>query len=475
MVVLAGVALARYADQIAEATGLGRIWIGPVLLAAATSLPEAATDVAAVRFGAPDLAAGDLFGSSMANMLILGIIDLLSPRAQVLRRAALDHALSAALAIALNALAALFVLFRPTATVFGVGVETVILLLAYLAGTRAVYRHSVRARPLPHKARSHEPVRQLLTRAAVGFGVAAVAILVAAPVFAWSAQRIAEMTGLGTTFVGTLLVGFSTSLPELVASIAAVRAGALDLAVGKSVRRGIYRAVVHVPPPAVTRVRETLSRRRHFVRLETAQVNAVKRLLRGAGLGHRSRSLGTEVGWGKLCAALAGYGELREYIALHRALWRCARTQRVALEAVLTAQLAAPAFGPDLRRLQSIPGVGPIVGATILAVFSDVQRFTDAKHAASYAGLVPSTYHSGDREAYGRITKRGSGELRAMLCEAAHQASRSTHPLHPYTIAVAHRLARITFAMLRDGTDFDIGKLNVEEDPFERTIIRRYD
>jgi hypothetical protein len=106
-------------------------------------------------------------------------------------------------------------------------------------------------------------------------------------------------------------------------------------------RRGIYRAVVHVPPPAVIRVRETLARRRHFVRLETAQVNAVKRLLRGAGLGHRSRSLGTEVGWDKLCAALAGYGELREYIEPHRALWRCARTQRITLEAVLTAHLAA--------------------------------------------------------------------------------------------------------------------------------------
>jgi len=154
----------------------------------------------------------------------------------------------------------------------------------------------------------------------------------------------------------------------------------------------------------------------------------------------------------------------------------------------LTAQLAAPAFAPALRRLQTIPGVGPIVAATIVAVLSEVRRFADAKHAASYAGLVPSTYHSGDREAYGRrITKRGPGELRAMLCEAAHHASRPTHPLHPYfallcakrgykmaTIAVAHRLARITFAMLRDGTNFDVAKLNIEEGPFERTIIRRY-
>src|SRR5262245_64517856 len=67
-------------------------------------------------------------------------------------------------------------------------------------------------------------------------------------------------------------------------------------------RRGIYRAIVHVPPRPVARLRETLARRRHVVRLETAQVNAVKRLLRGAGLGRLSRSLGTEVGWAKLLA-----------------------------------------------------------------------------------------------------------------------------------------------------------------------------
>jgi hypothetical protein len=116
-------------------------------------------------------------------------------------------------------------------------------------------------------------------------------------------------------------------------------------------RRGIYRAIVHVPPRPVVRLRETLSRRRHFVRLETAQVNAVKRLLRGAGLGHLSRSLGTEVGWAKLLAALAGYDELRGYVAEHHAVRVCARTQRGGLETVLIEQLAAPPFAPALRRL----------------------------------------------------------------------------------------------------------------------------
>jgi transposase len=80
---------------------------------------------------------------------------------------------------------------------------------------------------------------------------------------------------------------------------------------GEGLRRGIYRTLVHVPPLPVARLRETLSRRRHFVRLQTAEVHAVKRLLRGTGRGQQSRSLGTEVGWAKLLAALAGPGELR--------------------------------------------------------------------------------------------------------------------------------------------------------------------
>lgn len=57
-------------------------------------------------------------------------------------------------------------------------------------------------------------------------------ILITAPQFARAAERLAIVTGIGTTFIGTWLVGFSTSLPELVTSLAAVRLGAFDLAVG---------------------------------------------------------------------------------------------------------------------------------------------------------------------------------------------------------------------------------------------------
>jgi transposase len=166
-------------------------------------------------------------------------------------------------------------------------------------------------------------------------------------------------------------------------------------------------------------------------------------------------------------------------------VWRCAHDQVARLEQCLEAQQEP--LQRELDRLRTVPGVGPIVALTVLAVFSDVRRFPSAKHAASYAGLVSSTYDSGERVRHGHITRRGSSELRSMLCEAAHHARRPDHPLNPYfsslcvrrgykmaVVAVAHRLCRILYAMLRDGTDFDLSRLAVEPGPFAHTTVRHY-
>ena len=260
VVVLAGTALARYGDAIAEATKIGRVWIGAVLLAGATSLPELATDIAAVRLGAVDLAVGDLFGSSMANMLILAVIDLLPPRRYVLQHVTLDHALAACLAITLNALAAVLVLLRPEWSLAWVAPGSLLLFLAYVAGTRAVYRHATRVvTPASHvedaavnpSSSDADAQPMSLRHALLGFGVAALVILAAAPIFAWSAKGIAEISGLGNTFVGTWLVGIATSLPELAACIAAVRMGSFDLAVGNLFGSNAFNMAIFFPLDAV--------------------------------------------------------------------------------------------------------------------------------------------------------------------------------------------------------------------------------
>lgn len=226
VVAAASTVLTRSADRIAEATGVGRLWVGSILLAAATSLPEAATDVAAVRLGEPDLAVGDLFGSSLANMVVLALVDLYPPRGRLLRRANPAHGVSAALAIVLNAIGGLCVLLPTTSAVLGVGPGPLLLFVGYLLGTRVLFRSAP-----PDGggiAMRHAPP----LRAVLGFLAAAAVVLVASPAFARSAVAIAEASGLGTTLVGTWLVGLSTSLPELVACITAVRMRALDLAVG---------------------------------------------------------------------------------------------------------------------------------------------------------------------------------------------------------------------------------------------------
>ncbi|MBL8997100.1 MAG: hypothetical protein KJZ74_12520 [Gemmatimonadales bacterium] len=250
-VVAAGTALTRAADAIAERTGLGRAWIGLILLATATSLPEVATDIAAVRLGALDLAAGDLFGSSMANMLILALLGLVPPRNQVFERAALDHALSASLAIVLNATAAMLILSPLGASAFGIGMEAVVLLAIFFAGTLVVFRQNKLITLAAATAGVVPPVLPqphvlTLRRAILRFAGASLAILLVAPVFAQSAHRIAELSGLGQTFVGTLLVGLSTSLPELVTALTAVRLGAFDLAVGNLFGSNAFNMVVFV-------------------------------------------------------------------------------------------------------------------------------------------------------------------------------------------------------------------------------------
>ncbi len=107
LVILAGWELTRRAEDLAERTGLGHAWIGAIVLAGATSLPELSVDLVAVRTGSANFAIGDLFGSCMVNMLALAVADLLTPQVRILTRVVIDQALAGVLAIIVLALAAL--------------------------------------------------------------------------------------------------------------------------------------------------------------------------------------------------------------------------------------------------------------------------------------------------------------------------------------------------------------------------------
>lgn len=256
-VVYAGVLLAKSADVIATRTGLGGLWLGMVLLAFATSLPELVTAGTAAWIGAPDLAAGDLFGSNMANMLILAVLNLL-PGTEVFRRASLDQALSATFAISLTAIAGGFVLLQTPLSVGIFGPGSLLLLGVYLVGSRAILRHTSAAEAAggaggasPPPDIAAEPALSM-RKAVWTFLLGTVLVTVTAPIFAVSAEGAVELTGLTESFVGVIVLGVATSLPEVVTSLAALRIGAYDLAVGNLFGSNAINMVMFAPLDLVT-------------------------------------------------------------------------------------------------------------------------------------------------------------------------------------------------------------------------------
>lgn len=237
VVVLAGVRLAHDGDLIAERTGLGKAWVGAVLVAAATSLPELATDVAAVRQGHVGLAVGDLFGSSMANMLILAIADLALRHRRILTRIAVNQALVGLLAIVLTGTAAAGVLSDGGLSILGVGWAPLVVAGMYLAGVRLL--HENRSEPPFERADGAGAEgdgagseRGSVRRPAVGFALAALVILGVAPFLARSAAEVASLLGVSAGVVGVILLAVTTSLPEVSVTVAGMRAGSYDLAIG---------------------------------------------------------------------------------------------------------------------------------------------------------------------------------------------------------------------------------------------------
>jgi len=240
VLVRAGSSLAGYADQIAERMKMSRLFVGTMMLALATSLPELVTDITAARAGAPDLAVGDLFGSSMANMAILAIIDLLY-RGKVWPSVELGHARVAAVAIALTAMAALSIFAQGTLRIGWVGLVPVLIVVIYVLSIAWFRRMPLLARPGLESPRIplHKPTgwSERAAQMSLGglwarFGTSALLILLTAPIVTLSVKAIADSTGIAQTFLGVALLAVTTSLPELVASIASVRIGAYDMAVG---------------------------------------------------------------------------------------------------------------------------------------------------------------------------------------------------------------------------------------------------
>jgi cation:H+ antiporter len=241
LVWFAGSHIAGYADAIAEVTGIGRQILGILLLGGVTSLPEMAVASTASLAGHPALAINDLLGSAAINVVIIAVADA------ALRRGAITSVLASPSVLLQGTLGIVLLAIVVAATIsvdvplFGASAWTWLLLFGYLACAWTISRSQSGqawkpAQHAPTRRREQAPGKQgkndpslkgLVARTAL----AGAAVLVAGFFLAKTAEAIAEQTGLGTNFVGAVLLAASTSLPEVSTVLAAVRLKRYEMAV----------------------------------------------------------------------------------------------------------------------------------------------------------------------------------------------------------------------------------------------------
>jgi len=247
VIVVAGARLARYGDVLGEKSGLGRSWIGVVLLAATTSLPELFTGFGATALAPlPDIALGDVLGSCMFNLLILSMMDAVQPE-PITARAHQSHALSMGFGLLLIGVAGTgLAADRRLPAIGWVGLYSPVLIALYFVAMRVIFAHEQqrRARETQEVAEELRYADTSLRTAVVHYSVAAVAVVAAALWLPRLGAELARETGLGEAFVGSLFIAVTTSLPEIVVSLTAVRIGAIDLGIANVLGSNLFNMLI---------------------------------------------------------------------------------------------------------------------------------------------------------------------------------------------------------------------------------------
>jgi cation:H+ antiporter len=233
VIVYAGSKLSRYGDALGEKLGLSGSWIGVVLLAAVTSMPEMFAGISASGLvKQADLALGNLFGACVMNMVVVALLGILHHPEPIHRKAGEEQALGASLAIAALGLAGLGLVLSQKlvpVSLFDIGIFAMAIFIFYLVAQRLIFLFEKRRR----QASEQREYGQLSLKAVIlRFSLAALVIVAAGTALPYVAEGLARQMGWGRSFVGSILMSLATTSPEMVVSISALRMGQVGMALG---------------------------------------------------------------------------------------------------------------------------------------------------------------------------------------------------------------------------------------------------
>jgi transposase len=247
-------------------------------------------------------------------------------------------------------------------------------------------------------------------------------------------------------------------------------------ALAEACRHGIYRQA-HRRSARQRTVQWQLNVRRELVAARTRAISVVRAITRHGG--YRIAGGATETFLRRL-AALNLPPTVDESLSPIRNVMEVLDEELARADAHFEALIADD---PIVTRLTTCPSIGPITAAAFVAALDDVSRFAGRRGAAqvtSYLGLVPREYSSGEQQQRGRVMRSAHPYVQALLVQAAWRVCRSSDPrtsaLRSWEqaiehrrgkkiaiVALARRLARILYAMWRDGVDYQPARLRTHQ------------
>lgn len=250
LIIYSGARLSKYSDIITSLTGVGKAWFGLIFMATVTSLPELFTGVSSILFfNVPNIAIGDIMGSCAFNLLILAFLDYFVPKKPLSSMVTKNHVLAAFFSIFLMTNVVISIIFENYIPGLpGVSGVSLFNVLVYLIAMRLIFKNENR---LKETAVTETIPPIVLKNSGMTLKVAiyrylffALLVIVGAIFLPYFASGIAAGTGISKTFIGTLLVAATTSLPELTVSISSVRMGSIDTAMGNLLGSNIFNIVI---------------------------------------------------------------------------------------------------------------------------------------------------------------------------------------------------------------------------------------
>ncbi|WP_027955007.1 sodium:calcium antiporter [Halobacillus kuroshimensis] len=236
IVVFAAVQLNRFGDVISRKSTLSGAVVGTFLIAGATSLPELTTSLTAVYIDNPDIAVGNMLGSNVFNLLIIAVVDMIYRKRKMFNAIDEKQHMPTAVAGILFTLIVVAALILPfDFSLFNIGIEMFILVGLYIAATR--FMNQGEEEEMDEAAAGKD---YTLKTAVIGFIVAALIVFAAGSALSISGDQLAQQTGMSSSFVGSFLIAASTSLPELVTVLVAMKMSNYGMALGSILGSNLF-------------------------------------------------------------------------------------------------------------------------------------------------------------------------------------------------------------------------------------------